>query len=197
MGAGPGVVVVVVVFGSMVVVVVVPGSTVVVVVTMVVVVGSGTDGAGGVISDTAGVSGTAGKRSARVVGRQYAWAGATATTETKAAQAKKSVVTRFLKVSSGYPPAPGVRRGEDRVWAREVGAGARPTSHVARARSLELSEQKCCHGEESGETHQVGHGCQEEVRPKGRVEAEPPQNQGNSGSGRSGDDQVDQGRDCH
>jgi hypothetical protein len=89
-------VVVVVVPGSIVVVVVVAGSTVV-----VVVVTSGTSGAGGVTSDPTGGSGAAGKRSARVVGRQAAWAGATATTETKAAQAKKSVVTRFLKVLSG------------------------------------------------------------------------------------------------
>jgi hypothetical protein len=86
----------------------VPGSTVVVVggaestvVLVVVVVASGTSGAGGATSDPTGVSGATGKRSARVVGRQAAWAGATATTETKAAQAKKSVVTRFLKVLAG------------------------------------------------------------------------------------------------
>ena len=96
------------------VVVVVPGSTVVVVtapgsigMAAVVVVASGTSGAGGVAVPT-GVDGAAGKRSARVVGRQAAWAGATATTETKAAQAKKSAVTRFLKVLSGYPPVDGV-----------------------------------------------------------------------------------------
>jgi hypothetical protein len=89
-------VVVVVVPGSIVVVVVAAGSTVV-----VVVVASGTSGAGGVTSDPTVGPGAAGKRSARVVGRQAAWAGATATTETKAAQAKKSVVTRFLKVLSG------------------------------------------------------------------------------------------------
>lgn len=91
-------VVVVVVPVSNVVVVVAVGSTVVVVVVVVV---SGTSGAGGVTSDPTGVSGAAGKRSARVVGRQAAWAGATATTEKKATQAKKSVVTRFLKVLSG------------------------------------------------------------------------------------------------
>jgi hypothetical protein len=103
-GAGRGVVVVVeVVFGSTVVVVtavlvVVLGSTVVVVTAVVVVVVSDTSGAGGMTSAGAAVSGTTGKRSARVVGRQAAWAGATATTDTKVAQAKKSVVTRFLKV---------------------------------------------------------------------------------------------------
>ena len=131
-GAGPGVVVVVV-FGSTVVVVVVPGSTVVAVVTTVVVVGSGTDGTGGATSDTGGVSGTAGKRSARVVGRQYAWAGATATTETKAAQAKKSVVTRFLKVSSGYPPVRTGGRAKKGSRPRKSGASHVPrlTSHVA------------------------------------------------------------------
>jgi hypothetical protein len=91
--------VVVVVLGSIVVVVVAVGSTAVVVV--VVVVASGISGTGGATSDPTGVSGAAGKRSARVVGRQAAWAGATATTETKAAQAKKSVVTRFLKVLAG------------------------------------------------------------------------------------------------
>jgi hypothetical protein len=84
--------------GSIVLVVVAVGSIVAVV---VVVVASGTSGAGGATSDPTGVSGAAGKRSARVVGRQAAWAGATATTEMKAAQAKKSVVTRFLKVLSG------------------------------------------------------------------------------------------------
>ena len=89
-------VVVVVVPGSIVVVVTAAGSTAVV--ATVVVVTSGTSGAGGTASDPAGVCGAAGKRSATVVGRQAAWAGATATTETKAAQAKKSVVTRFLKV---------------------------------------------------------------------------------------------------
>jgi hypothetical protein len=85
---GPGSIVLVVAVGSIVAVV-------------VVVVASDTSGAGGATSDPTGVSGAAGKRSARVVGRQAAWAGATATTEMKAAQAKKSVVTRFLKVLSG------------------------------------------------------------------------------------------------
>jgi hypothetical protein len=101
----------------MVVVVVGPGSAAVgavaagsPVVVIVVVVASGTSGAGVAISGATGASGAAGKRSARVVGRQAAWAGATATTETKAAQAKKSVVTRFLKVVSGYPAASGVGR---------------------------------------------------------------------------------------
>ena len=61
--------------------------------------GAGGVGTGGAAVSGIGVSGTDGKRSAKVVGRQAAWAGATVTMDTKRAQAKKSVVARFLKVS--------------------------------------------------------------------------------------------------
>ena len=108
-------VVVVVAFGSTMVVVVEAalGSVVDVVVAMAgsigtVVVGTlkpGTRGAGGTASVVV-VAGTGGKRSANVVGRQAAWAGATATTDTKATQAKKSVVTRVLKDPQATRSAP-------------------------------------------------------------------------------------------
>ena len=72
---------------------------------IVVVVGAGTSGTGA-LAWPGGVSGTIGKRSARVVGRQAAWAGApTATVETRAAQAKKSVINRFVKVWGQATPA--------------------------------------------------------------------------------------------
>jgi hypothetical protein len=91
--------------GTVGMVVVVFGSTtaLVVVVVEIVVVVVDISGAGGTTSAGAVVAGATGKRSARVVGRQAAWAGATATTDTRVTQAKKSVVTRILKVSSGYP----------------------------------------------------------------------------------------------
>jgi hypothetical protein len=96
---------VVVVAPTAVVVVVVMGSRV------VVVIAAAAMGAVGVMTagvTTAGVvvSGTGGNRSANVVGRQAAWAGATATMDTKRTQAKKSVVPRVLKVLSGYPLGP-------------------------------------------------------------------------------------------
>jgi hypothetical protein len=72
-------------------------------VAVVVVVSRSTKGAAGVGTGGAVVSGTDGKRSANVVGRQAAWAGATATTDTKRAQAKKSVVARVLKVHLKLP----------------------------------------------------------------------------------------------
>ena len=124
---GSTVVVVVEVVGSATVVVVAGGTvsgsmvlTVVVVVAVGTVVGTETvvevvvgtspaiRGAGGVDTGGAvvsgiGVSGTGGKRSAKVVGRQAAWAGATATTDTNRAQAKKSVVARVLKVLKRLP----------------------------------------------------------------------------------------------
>ena len=102
--------------GSMVVVVTAGAAVVVVVVVAVVTVvgteavvvvevgtspairGAGGVDAGGAVPSGIGVSGTDGKRSAKVVGRQAAWAGATATRDTKRAQAKKSVVARVLKV---------------------------------------------------------------------------------------------------
>ena len=102
LGSTGTVVMVVVVLGSTTAVVVVVVDAVVVVVVVVVVVAM--SGAGGMISAGAvGGTGATGKRSAKVVGRQAAWAGATAMTDTKVTQAKKSVVTRILKVLSGYP----------------------------------------------------------------------------------------------
>jgi hypothetical protein len=118
---GTVVVVAEILFGSTVVVVtagatvVVPGVVVAVVTVVgteaVVVVVGGTSpaikGAGGVGTAAGvsglGVSGADGKRSANVVGRQAAWAGATATRDTKRAQAKKSVVARVLKVPLKLP----------------------------------------------------------------------------------------------
>jgi hypothetical protein len=71
----------------------------------VVVVGAGTSGTGA-LAWPGGVAGTTGKRSARVVGRQAAWAGAaTAKVETRAAQAKKRVINRFVKVWGQATPA--------------------------------------------------------------------------------------------
>ena len=92
---------VVVVGGMVVAVVTVVGTKAVVVVvggTSPAIRGAGGAGTGGAVLSGIGVSGTDGKRSANVVGRQAAWAGATATKDTKRAQAKKSVVARVLKV---------------------------------------------------------------------------------------------------
>lgn len=119
--------------------------TVVGTVTVVVVVSRSTKGAAGMGTGGAVVSGTWGKRSANVVGRQAAWAGATATTDTKRAQAKKSVVARVLKVHLKLP-------------ARRCSASLkkyRPASLQPRAAALAKEERR--YRQEAGEAHEVGH----------------------------------------
>lgn len=103
---------VVVEVGMVVVVPVVGTDTVVVVVggTSPAIRGAGGVDTGGAGAFGIGVSGTDGKRSAKVVGRQAAWAGATATRDTKRAQAKKSVIARVLKVPLKLPAREGPAR---------------------------------------------------------------------------------------
>ena len=153
---GTVVTVVVVVLGStamVVTVVVVLGSTGMVV-TVVVVLGwtgmvvVGTSGAGGMTSAGA-VGGAAGKRSARVVGRQAAWTGATATTDTKVTQAKKSVVTRVLKVLIRLPDQ------------GETGRGALVDNDPNFGDSGRSPKQQRRHRHKAGEAHQVSNGRQE------------------------------------
>ena len=133
------------VFGSMVVtvtvVVVVAVGTVVGTETVVEVVvgtspairGAGGVDTGGAVVSGIGVSGTGGKRSAKVVGRQAAWAGATATTDTKRAQAKKSVVARVLKVLPRLPARENPSRPKARHAPEDPGSGLLVPSTEARS----------------------------------------------------------------